>query len=93
MDYISQNVAELLENKFKFNESSQKILLNELDPVFSEEDNTMLLKKPTKSEIKEIIKASNHHGAQGSDGITNYFYYKMFNIIGDTLVKVLQVIL
>ena len=81
----------MLENKFNFNKGSQTILLNELDPVFSEEDNTLLLKK-TRGEIKEIIKASNHHAAPGSDGITNYFYHKMLNVIGESLVKVLLVI-
>ena len=48
-DFITQNVSDLFGNKFHFNESSHKILLNELDTVFTEEDNTMLMKKPTKS--------------------------------------------
>ena len=44
-NYITQNVSELLENKFNFNKGSQTILLNELDPVFSEEDNMAIEKK------------------------------------------------
>ena len=51
------------------------------------------MKIPSKLEIKKIIQASNHHAALGSDGITNYFYHKLFHIIKDTLVKVLQNIL
>ena len=50
------------------------------------------MKKPTKKEIKKVIQSSNHYAAPGSDGITNYFYLKLFNIIGDTLVEVLQTI-
>ena len=48
------------------------------------------MKVPTKIEIKKVIQSSNHHAAPGSVGITNYFYHKLFDIIGDTLVEVLK---
>ena len=41
-DFITQSVSDLLENKFHFNESSKKILLNELDTVFTDEDNNLI---------------------------------------------------
>ena len=68
-------------------------MLNEIDPVFTDKDNCLLLKIPSKQEIKKILQKSNHHSAPGSNGITYYFYYKLFHIIGDTLVNVLQLIL
>ena len=46
----------------------------------------------TKTEIREVLKASNLHAASGSDGLTNYFYLKCFPIIGDTLVEIIQAI-
>ena len=61
--------------------------------VFTEKDNEMLLKKPTKLEIKKVLQSSKLHTAPGSDGLSYYFYYKCFNIIGDTLTKVLLLIL
>ena len=35
-EFITKEVADLLENEFKFDERSQKMLLNELAPVFTE---------------------------------------------------------
>ena len=40
-DFITKNVADLLENEFDFDERSQKILLNEIDPVFTDKDNSL----------------------------------------------------
>lgn len=91
-EFITKDVANLLENEFKFDDKSQKILLNEVVPVFTEKDNFLLRKLPSKQEIKEILQKSNHHSAPGLDGITYYFYYKLFHIIGNTLVIVLQLI-
>ena len=70
------------------NEQRKKILLNELVTVFTKEDNNFIMKIPTKLEIDKIIQSSNHHAALGSDGITNYFYHKLFHIIGETLFEV-----
>ena len=50
------------------------------------------MKLPSKEEVKKVLQASNLHAAPGSDGLTNYFYLKCFNIIGDTLVNVIYTI-
>ena len=55
-DFICNSVAELLENPFNFNSRNQEVLLEEVEEVFSKDDNNMLLKLPSKEEIKEIIK-------------------------------------
>ena len=76
-DFICDSVAELLENPFEFNIQNQEVLLKEVEEVFTKDDNNMLLKLPSKEEIKEIISNSNLHAAPGCDGLTNYFYLKL----------------
>ena len=66
--------------------------MNKLETVFTDKNSEIIMKKPTKQVIKQLIQDSNHHTAPGSDGLTSYIYLKCFNIIGDTLVEVLQTI-
>ena len=66
--------------------------MNEVDKVFTKEDNEKIMTVPNKEEIKTVLQALNSHAAPGSDGLTNYFYLKCFHIIGDTLVDVIQAI-
>ena len=47
-EFITQSVSELLEFSFNFEERSQKILLNEIDKLFTKKDN----EKTTKSAYK-----------------------------------------
>ena len=58
-EFITNEVSELLENEFDFDERSQKILLNEINQVFTEKDNKSLEKLPSKQEIKKILQKSN----------------------------------
>ena len=51
-----------------------------------------MLKTPSKEEVFETLKNSNFHAAPGCDGITSYFYYKMFDEIGEILTEVIQAI-
>ena len=37
-NFVNNDVANLLENKFKFNEHSKNMLLNEIEKVFTDED-------------------------------------------------------
>ena len=71
-------------------QDSQEHLLDELDVVFTDEDNIKLLKVPDKKEIKSGLQNSNLHAAPGTDGITNYSYYKIFNLLGDSLMEVVK---
>ena len=89
-EYITQSVANLLETPYNFCATSQNVLLNEVEPVFTEEDNEKMLEIPNKSEIYDILKDSNLHAAPGNDCITSYFYYKLFDIIGSTLTRIVQ---
>ena len=55
-------------------------------------DNTKILAKPTKKDVKETLSASNLHAAPGTDGLTNYFYKQCFEIVGDALTEVVAAI-
>ena len=71
-------------------DDAQNKLLNEVKPVFTDSDNEMLTQTPDKNEILSVLKESNLHSAPGTDGITNYFYLQMFEVIGDSLTRVIR---
>ena len=58
-NYIEQSVKNLLVTPFQFDQNMQKELLNELDTVFSDEDNEQLLKVPLKEEVHQTILSAN----------------------------------
>ena len=89
---ITESVANLLENKYNYSPQAQETLLKETNICFTDEDNEMLSKCPDKDEIHSVLKASNHHSAPGTDGISNYFYLKLFNIIGEGLTEVISTV-
>ena len=69
---------------------SQEHLLDELDVIFTEEDNNKLLKLPDKTEVKAVLQNSYLHAAPSTYGITIYLYYKLFNFLGDSLTEVVK---
>ena len=71
---------------------ARAVLLAEVDPTFTEQDNKILSAIPTKEEVKESVLSSNVHGAPGSDGITSLLYRECFNILGDALTEVVQTV-
>ena len=54
--------------------AAQDVLLAEIEPVFTPEDNEMLLALPNKDEIKEVLFNSNLKAAPGTDGLTSLLY-------------------
>jgi len=47
------------------------------------------MKIPDRNEILSILKSSNLHAAPGTDGITSYFYLKMFDKVEEPLTDVI----
>ena len=86
--YLEAQVAELLLNPAVLNFEDQGILLEEVEQVFTEADNTMMNKLPTKNEIKEVLFNSNLRAAPGTDGITSLLYHDHWDILGDSLHEV-----
>ena len=56
-------------------EASQTSFLGEVQPAFTEQDNKMFRKLPTKQELKESVKSANTNATPGNDGLT-FFVYK-----------------
>ena len=91
-EYLQRKVAELLLHPAVLDNEAQAVLLAEVDPTFTEEDNKMLSAILTKEEVKESVLSSNVHGAPGSDGITSLLYRECFNILSYTLTEVVQTV-
>ena len=68
---------------------AQQILLNEVEPVFTEQDNLMFLTPPTKEDVRKTVWESNLHAAPGSDGIPSYLYKECWEMMGDHLSAVM----
>ena len=90
--YLENQVAQLLLRPVVLDGDAQQQLLQELQPVFTPEDNAMLSMLPTKQEVKRSIAIANLHGAPGTDGITSYLYHICWKIVGDIITEVCQAI-
>ena len=73
-ELLTENAASFLEQEILLDAAAQNTLLDEISPVFTDEDNLTLIKTPDNAEVLEVLKKSNLHAAPGTDGITNYFY-------------------
>ena len=63
--YLEKTVEDLLLNPAYLDEQAQEILLNEIELVFTEEDNQLFLLPPTKKDIWNTICESNLNAAPG----------------------------
>ena len=72
--YLENLVADLLNSSAELDHAAQAILLSEIDPVVTEEDNIMLGKVPDKKEVLETLNNSNLKAAPGTDGLTSLLY-------------------
>ena len=70
--YLEDTVAQLLQVPAVLDSHAQDLLLAEVPQVFSPDDNELLCKAVTKSEVKETLCAANLHAAPGSDGLTSF---------------------
>ena len=83
-DFLEKTVEELLLNPAQLNPMAQSALLENVETVFTEDDNLKLLAEPTRQEVIDTLAESHLHAAPGTDGLTSYFYHKCFDIIGDS---------
>ena len=90
--YLENAVGDLLMSYPKLDENSQNSLLKEVKHVFTVEDNTMMLKRPSKDEVKESLWSAKVNAAPGTDGLTNLLYRHCWDLLGDSLVEVVQAI-
>ena len=88
--FLEDSVGELLLHPATLDHHAQSILLQEVETVFTEADNEMLIKPPTKKEIKETLDDSNLHAAPGTDGLTSFLYKECWPILENYLTEVVQ---
>ena len=88
--YLEDQVSHLLLHPAELDSQVQAELLREVHPVFTEEDNTLLSRIPTKKDVKSSVSNSNLNAAPGTDGITSFFYHHSWDIVGDALTEVVQ---
>ena len=89
-EYLEKSVENLLLHPAELSLAAQQILLNEVVPVFSAEDNQEILKAPTSEVVKETVCHSNLNAAPGSDGIPGLFYKECWQVIGEPLTEVMS---
>ena len=65
-------------------------MLQEVDKVFTEQDNVKLLTLPTAQDVKKVISKSNLYAAPGTDGIPSLLYSKCWDVMGGALTEVIQ---
>ena len=90
--FLENSISDLLLHPAKLSVAAQDELLAVVNPVFTEADNALLKKAPTKNEVKESVWSSNLHAAPGTDGLTTYLYYFCWDILGDPLTEVIQTV-
>ena len=91
-EFLERTVENLLLNPVNLNPLAQAALLENVEIVFTEDDNIKLLAEPTRQEVIDTLSESNLHAAPGTDGLTSHFYHKCFNIIGDSLTEVVTAV-
>ena len=89
-ELLTENAASFLEQEILLDAAAQNTLLDEISPVFTDEDNLTLIKTPDDAEVLEVLKKSNLHAAPGTDSITNYFYLQFYDVIGKHLGDVVR---
>ena len=89
---MEQTVEELLLHPVQLSQAAQDALLQEVDQVFTEADNELLLKPTDKKEVLETLSASNQHAAPGTDGLTSFFYKQCFDTMGEPLTDVVSAV-
>ena len=85
-------MGDLLLHPANLDEAAQTTLLSEVKKVFTDKDNEMFLKIPTKKDVKDSHWSAKVNAAPGTDGLTNLVYRHCWDTIGDSLTDVAQVI-
>ena len=88
--FLENSVAQLLQHPAQLDHDAQQVLLDEIEPVFTEADNKLLCTIPNKEEVKEVLWNCNQHAAPGTDGLTTFLYKQCWDILGDYLTEVSQ---
>ena len=87
--YLERSVEDLLLHPADLDHAAQQALLDELVPVFTEDDNRKLLTKPDSEKVFEVLSASNLHAAPGTDGLPSFLYKHCWDVFKEPLTEVM----
>ena len=89
-EYLEDQVAQLLLQPHVADQAARQCMLSEVDKVYTEEDNRMLLSTPDQNEVKKVLENANLQAAPGTDGIPSLLYSKCWDTMGAALTEVVQ---
>ena len=92
VQYLEQAVGKLLLHPANLDVDAQDALLKEVRPVFTQADNEMFAKLPTKDDVKQSVWSANINAAPGNDGLTNLVYKHCWDTLGESLTEVTQAV-
>ena len=72
--FLENEVKSLLLTDAGLDPTAQNVLLDDIEPCFTEADNVILRAPPTLQSVKDTINSSNLHSAPGCDGIPSLLY-------------------
>ena len=88
--FLESQVGDLLLNPHLADQAAMECMLNEVEKVFTEDDNKAFLTLPNKDDVKKVLAKSNLYAAPGTDGIPSLLYSKCWDIMGTSLTEVVQ---
>jgi hypothetical protein len=91
--FLEQAVSDLLTKPAHIDPVSQEILLREVKPVFTKEDNAYLKKIPNKDDVKDSVWSSRVDAAPGSDGLSMLVYKYCWDTLGDSLTEMVKTVM
>ena len=83
-------MGELLLNPHLADLAARECMLSEVDTVFTDEDNRMLLSPPDNDEVKKVLASLNLYAAPGTDGIPSLLYSRCWDTLGSSLTDVIK---
>ena len=90
---MEKAVSDLLTKPAQLDLKAQELLLQEVKPVFTEEDNIKIKKIPSKEDVKESIWSARVDAAPGSDGLSMLVYRQCWDTLGDSLTEMVQTVM
>ena len=89
-EVLSNSVKSFLTDAAPLDVNMQEVLLEEVEAVFTDDDNRKMEAPPSKDEVKKIVSKADHLAAPGTDGIPSLLYYRCFDTLGQILTDVIK---
>ena len=88
--FLNNEVASLFGKEVELDEEAQEELLDEVEPVFTPDDNEMLQAEISDEEVKMSLHRSNKKASPGCDGLTYLVYEQCWGSLGKHLCEVIR---